>query len=279
MVGVLRGCGDLIGVVHLPPLPGSPLYQGGGLDEIVAYAVEEAERYQSAGFDAVILENYGDKPFSLEVSKAQAVSMALVSSIVRREVKGIGIGVNMLRNDAYTALTVAVLAGLDFIRVNSLCELRVSSEGFLHPASRRLVEAARDLNAIDALKTGRIRVLADVDVKHSTPLGEYSIEEASLECMERLGFRPWALVVSGRRTGEPPSSRDLESIARVAHEHNVRIYAGSGASLGNVGSLLRIVDGIIVGSSVKAGGRPESRVDMEKAARLAETVRSLRGSC
>ena len=274
------GCKDLIGVIHLPPLPGAPLYRGERLDDIIQYAVEEAERYKQAGFDAVIVENYGDKPFSIEVSKPQAASLALVAASVRREVNGISVGVNVLRNDAYTALTIAVLAELDYIRVNSLCEVRVSGEGMLYPAGRRLVEAARELNAIDMLIEERLRVLADVGVKHSMPISSpYSIEEAGLDCIERLGFKPWALVVSGSRTGEPPDPSSLDGIARIARSHGVRLYVGSGISYENIHAFLGLADGFIVGSSVRSGGRPEGRVDPGRASRLAGSVRGFRGSC
>ncbi|MEB3787681.1 MAG: BtpA/SgcQ family protein [Desulfurococcales archaeon] len=272
-------CKDLIGVIHLPTLPGAPLYRGERLDDIIHYAVEEAERYKQAGFSAVIVENYGDKPFSIEVSKPQAVSLALIASSVRREVNGISVGVNVLRNDAYTALTIAVLAGLDYVRVNSLCEVRVSGEGILYPAARRLVEAARELNAIDTLVNGRLRILADVNVKHSMPLASYSVQEASLDCIERLGFKPWALVVSGSRTGEPPDTSSLESVAWIAHGHGVKVYVGSGVSPENIHAFIDLVDGFIIGSSVKAGARPEGRVDPVKASMLADIVRGSRGSC
>ena len=50
----------IIGVVHLPPLPGSPLYRGEDLENIVDYAVLEARKLAEGGVDGVIVENYGD---------------------------------------------------------------------------------------------------------------------------------------------------------------------------------------------------------------------------
>src|SRR5688572_32844048 len=55
----------LVGVVHLPPLPGSA--QGGGaqtLPAILDRARRDAACYADGGFDAVIVENFGDVPFA-----------------------------------------------------------------------------------------------------------------------------------------------------------------------------------------------------------------------
>ena len=52
----------LIGVVHLPPLPGSP-NSSLSIDDVVKHAVRDAVTLEDAGFDALIVENFGDAPF------------------------------------------------------------------------------------------------------------------------------------------------------------------------------------------------------------------------
>ena len=51
----------LVGVVHLPPLPGSPRFSG-SFSEVVASAARDAGTLARAGFDAVLVENFGDAP-------------------------------------------------------------------------------------------------------------------------------------------------------------------------------------------------------------------------
>ena len=53
----------LIGVVHLPPLPGSPRWRG-KLAELAKRAVADAKAYQQGGAHAVFVENFGDAPFT-----------------------------------------------------------------------------------------------------------------------------------------------------------------------------------------------------------------------
>ncbi|MEO5727954.1 MAG: BtpA/SgcQ family protein, partial [Byssovorax sp.] len=52
----------LVGVIHLAPLPESPRYAG-DLAAVVASAARDAEALAAAGFDGIIVENFGDAPF------------------------------------------------------------------------------------------------------------------------------------------------------------------------------------------------------------------------
>ena len=54
---------NVVGMIHLPALPGSPAASM-GVQEIVDVACEEAETYaRVGGVDAVIVENMNDLPY------------------------------------------------------------------------------------------------------------------------------------------------------------------------------------------------------------------------
>jgi len=56
------GCeSPLIGMVHLPPLPGAPGY-GGDRDSLRGRALADAAALSEGGVDAVLVENFGDTP-------------------------------------------------------------------------------------------------------------------------------------------------------------------------------------------------------------------------
>src|SRR4051812_41375713 len=98
----------LIGVIHLPPLAGSPLSHGEHCETLLQQAgylaVKEAQLLVSAGFEAIIIENLGDIPFyKTKVPPETVASMAVICAAVREAVK-VPIGVNVLRNDAFAAL-------------------------------------------------------------------------------------------------------------------------------------------------------------------------------
>ncbi|MBT7501638.1 MAG: phosphorybosylanthranilate isomerase, partial [Gemmatimonadales bacterium] len=56
----------LIGMVHLLPLPGSPRW-GGSMHRVLDRAEADANALAKAGFDGVIVENFGDVPFFPDV--------------------------------------------------------------------------------------------------------------------------------------------------------------------------------------------------------------------
>ena len=93
----------VIGMVHLGPLPGSPAF-GGNIDAVIDAAVSDAGTLAAAGFEGLMVENFGDAPFfSDDVPKVTVAAMSRAVAAVARE-SGLPIGVNALRNDALAAL-------------------------------------------------------------------------------------------------------------------------------------------------------------------------------
>ena len=70
----------LIGMVHLPPLPGSPRGRQ-TLDEVLEVALDEARILEASGMDGLIVENVGDTPFFRE--SVPAITVAAMAVIVR----------------------------------------------------------------------------------------------------------------------------------------------------------------------------------------------------
>src|SRR6266404_806840 len=74
----------LIGMVHLPPLPGSPRWDG-SMERAIAVALADARALIDNGMDALIIENYGDAPFTAgRVSAATVAAMAVIAHEIRR---------------------------------------------------------------------------------------------------------------------------------------------------------------------------------------------------
>src|SRR5580704_18710709 len=92
----------LIGVVHLPPLPGSPRWRD-NLAAIVKKAVADACAYERGGADAVFIENFGDAPFTKSAVGPETVAAMAVAGCAVREAVKLPIGFNVLRNDALSA--------------------------------------------------------------------------------------------------------------------------------------------------------------------------------
>lgn len=256
------GRGALIGMVHLPPLPGSPRAKL-GIGEIVDRAVGEAKLLATAGFDALIVENYGDVPFFAETAPPETVAaIAVVAAEVVRQAR-VPVGVNLLRNDAAGALAAAAASGAAFVRVNVLSGVYATDQGVV---TGRAAEVAR----LRVRLCPRVRIAADVHVKHAVPLSQPEIGQAA----EDTAYRALAdvLIVSGAATGKPADAADLRRVRAAVPDR--LLWVGSGVTAATARSLLRVADGLIVGTCLKRGGRTEAALDP---ARVRTLVRAARG--
>jgi len=253
--------GPLIGMVHLGALPGAPGFSG-DFEAVLAAAAADARVLQEAGFDAVLVENFGDRPFFADdVPKVTVAAMSRAVAEVRRTVT-LPVGVNVLRNDALAALAVAAATGAGFIRVNVLAGSMTTDQG---PIRGRAAEVARLRAALGA----PVRILADVFVKHAVPPAGITLERAAADIWERAGAD--ALIVTGPSTGRAAS---LDEVARVKQAApGAPLYVGSGVTEATVSNVLKVADGVIAGTALKADGLIAAPVDPGRARAFAAAAR------
>jgi hypothetical protein len=252
----------LIGVIHLLPLPGSPRF-GGDMAGVTRRAVEESELLHGNGFDGVIVENYGDLPFTRgRVGAVTVAAMAAVTSEITRT-SPIPVGVNVLRNDAESAVAIAAACGCRFVRVNILVGSFVTTEGLIQGDPGRVMRVRQEL-APDLL------VLADVMVKHAHPLGPASIGDHAVDTVRRGGAD--GIIVTGPRTGEPVEIAELEKArsALGSAAGQAAVLVGSGVTPANVAALAARCDGIIVGSYLRENGIAGEAMDGGRVRKIAE---------
>jgi membrane complex biogenesis BtpA family protein len=251
----------LIGVVHLLPLPGSPGW-GGDIAAVVDRALTDAASLEGAGFGGAILENFGDAPYARGFAGRGAVAgLAAVGRAVSSEL-GIPLGVNVLRNDALSAVSVAAAIGARFVRVNVHVGAAVTDQGIVQGSAFETMRAIRD-------QAPGVAVFADVFVKHASPLGDTSLERAAGDTFER-GLAS-ALIVTGDATGSPASLDDVRRVKGAVPEAPVLV--GSGVTPESAPDVLEVADGIIAGSAIMAGGKAGGPVDPDRALALARSLR------
>jgi membrane complex biogenesis BtpA family protein len=254
-----------IGVVHLLPTPGSPGF-GGRFEAVLERAVLDARALVGGGVDALLVENFGDAPFFAHAVPDETVaSMALALHEVQRASAGLPVGVNVLRNDARAALGLAAATGASFVRVNVHTGAMVTDQGLIEGrAAETLRERARLCPAV--------AILADVHVKHATPLGSETLVEAALDARSRGAAD--ALILTGPRTGLPPARAALLEVRERLG--SCPLLIGSGLGEQDAQELLALVDGAIVGTALKRSGRVEEPVEEARVARMRARFDSLR---
>ncbi len=226
----------LIGVIHLEPLPGAPNYKN-GFKKTLEKAIKEAQIYIKNGIDALIIENFGDRPLAKErCDPATIASISIIASKIR-ETTNIPLGINLLRNCAIDSLAVAYVSEANFIRVNAYSQTVVTDQGVIEPVAYELQRYKKYLNATD------IEILADINVKHAKPLVERELEDIINETIDRAMAD--AIILTGSETGKPP---ELQYVKQAKQITNKPIIIGSGITTKNIKQFIEYADGFIVGT-------------------------------
>lgn len=255
----------LIGMVHLPALPGSPDYRG-DFEDTIRFAEKETKTIYKSGFNAIMFENFGDAPFYPErVPNETIAAMSVIAARLKSQTK-LPIGVNVLRNDALAALAIAVAAQLSFLRVNILTGAAVTDQGLIQGQAHLLLRERQ------RLRGENVAILADIRVKHAAPLVARELAQEVEEFFERA--RASAIIVSGTGSGKPVDVEFLRAVRQAAAQRPVLI--GSGLDISNAAEMLALADGAIIGSSIKEGGHIQNPIDRKRAEELVKACRALR---
>ncbi|WP_435360305.1 BtpA/SgcQ family protein [Haloarchaeobius sp. DFWS5] len=255
----------VVGMVHLLPLPGAPRFDGDRAS-VRESMLTDARALEAGGVDAIMVENFGDAPFYPDdVPKHTVAEMAsLCTELI--DAVDVPVGVNVLRNDAEAALSIAAAVGARFVRVNVHTGATVTDQGLLQGQAHETMRLRERLDA-------DIAVLADIAVKHATPLGDRPMREELADACER-GLVD-GVVVSGSGTGSPTSHDVLESARDLLDERfpETPLFVGSGVTRQSVGQTLELADGVVVGTALKTDGETTNPVDE---ARVSDLVRAAR---
>ena len=249
----------VIGMVHLLPLPGSP--RSRTVREIRAAALADARALSRGGVDGILVENYGDAPFTAGTVEPQVIAVMSVIAAEVRAAAALPVGINVLRNDAHSALAVAAASGASFIRVN------------VHIGAAETDQGHIDGKAYDTLRFRKalsvdVAIFADVFVKHARPSDRVDVATAARDTAYRGAAD--ALLVTGAETGSAPAAARLREVKRAVPERPVLV--ASGVTPENAREFAE-ADGYIIGSALERGGVAGNRVDL---ARVRVMVRSLK---
>jgi len=252
----------VIGMVHLSSLPGSPRWDG-SMVRVVASALADARALIEGGVDALLVENFGDAPFTPgRVEPATVAAMSVVAAEIRRALPRAPLGVNVLKNDARAALAVAAAVGAEFIRVNVHAGAVLADQGIVQSDAYGTLRDRR-LLGVD------VAIFADVGGKHAVPLAPVELEQTARDLVHR-GLAD-ALVVSGPATGQATPLAEVKRVRSAVP--NVPLLIGSGVTAETAAEFLSVADGLIVGTSVKRDGDVEQPVDRARVEKLVAAAR------
>jgi uncharacterized protein len=251
----------VIAMAHVPPLPGTPLYDASkGVSGLVDAVRADLEKLLGAGVDAVMFCNEGDRPYSLRAGMEGVAAMTRVVTELAPDDRPYGVDFLW---DARAALAIAVASGASFIR-EVTTGVYESDMGLWNTDAAGLLRERRRLDA------DHVAVLMNVTPEFASSLGRRSVAQVARSAV--VSSLADAVLVSGPMAGAEPELEALRE-ARDAVDGSVPVLVNTGAKSTNVGEYLSVADGVIVGSDLKEGGGTWNPVDSSRVERFMEAAR------
>lgn len=255
----------VIAMVHFGALPGAPLYdKEAGLDGLLAGVRADLQALQAAGVDAVMFGNENDRPYEFQVDMASVATMAFVIGQVRHEIS-VPFGVNVLW-DPMATVALAAATGAAFVR-EIFSGAYASDMGFWTP------DAGKAMRTRDRLGRSDCAMLYNISAEFAWSLDRRPLADRARSAV--FSSIPDAVLVSGQITGEAAAMSDLEAVKRALPD--TPVLANTGVKHATVAEVLRVADGVIVGSSLKRDGNTWNPVDPERAVEFMRLARAARG--
>ena len=127
----------IIGMIHLKPLPGSPLYMG-DMKNIYEAACEDLNALIQGGANAVLIENFGDIPYPTQNELLTTIAFSAIAVKLREQCK-LPMGINVQFNDFEAEWAIAYSGDFDFIRVEVFAENRMGPNGVCNACGPQLM--------------------------------------------------------------------------------------------------------------------------------------------
>lgn len=253
----------IIAMAHLPPLPGSPLYDtDGGIDALVASVVRDVESLQAGGVDAIMFGNEGDRPY---LTKASPESLAAMAVVVTRVMPMLHVpfGINYLW-DPVASVALAHATGARFVR-EIFTGVYESDMGLWVPDAAGAVRLRRTVGSACLL-------FYNVNAEFASLIGDRSVVARARSAV--FASLADGICVSGPMTGQGVDVSELAAVKEALPD--TPVIANTGVRLHTVKAILDVADAAIVGTSLKEGGDTWRPVDPDRVHAFMDSVRALR---
>jgi membrane complex biogenesis protein, BtpA family len=240
------------------------------MEAAVDRAVSDATALDRGGVDGLVIENFGDVPFYPDDVPKHTVAATTRAATAVAAATDLPIGINVLRNDAAAAVSVAAAVGAAFVRVNVHAGARVADQGIIEGRAHDTIRL-RERLGVD------IGVFADIDVKHSAPLAPTGHSAESFADTTERGLAD-AVIASGPGTGEAIDDDALREVVaeRERHGLDTPVFVGSGVRPATIADILSVADGVIVGTALKRDAETTAPVDPDRVTDLVARANTVR---
>jgi membrane complex biogenesis BtpA family protein len=256
----------IIGMVHLPALPGTPLFDNsGGMAAIRDWVRRDLDALQSGGIDAVMFCNENDRPYRLDADFASVAAITDVVASVREELT-VPFGVNVLW-DPKATLAVAKATGARFCR-EIFTGAFAGDFGLWVRSAGDSARYRREIGADD------VRLIFNINAEFAAPIAPRPVAQLARSVV--FSSNPDAICVSGAITSQAADASEVAEVAQAISGTGVPVLINTGFKIENAAALLAYADGAIVGSSLKVDGVTWNPVEKRRVEALMAAVKSAR---
>ncbi|KAI8126243.1 hypothetical protein FF38_01152 [Lucilia cuprina] len=259
---------NIIGMIHVEALPGTPLYKG-NWTEIIEKAKYEANIYKKYKLDSVLIENMHDIPYIQEhdLGPETVACMTRVSQEIRNIIPTscMPIGIQILACGNKQALAVAKACNLQYIRAEGFVFDHVADEGYTKACAGSILRYRQQIDAKDIL------IFTDLKKKHSA----HSITQdvTLLETAKAAEFfLTDGVIITGNATGEAAKPQDL---LELKGKLQVPLLIGSGITKDNLKDYYHHIQAAIIGSHFKRQGLWYNEISESSVDQFMEQVKTL----
>lgn len=250
----------LVGVLHLPPLPGAANYGGLNVRDIAASAAEDAVILAEAGFTHIMVQDASDNPQPTRAAVPTIAALSVIGARVAATVDA-QIGVVIGHNDGPAAVAIAHAIGASFVRVKVLTGVSSGPSGFIEGC-------AVDVAAMKRLLGSTVEVWADAHEATSVSIAG----SRGWAAREALAFGGADAIIVTEDSGVDAALASIADLRRIV-PGGVPLLMGGRATVSTMSAVIDGSDGVIVGSALKDSDGYAARVDPLIAARFGHSLR------
>jgi len=238
----LNGKKLVIGLVHLLPMPGTPLYKEGNMEKMMEKAVRDCITLKENGADGGLVQSVdGYYPTTDDTDYARVAALAAVTARVRDAVgPDFVLGAQLMMNCITPSLAACKAAGADFTRCTALVGNTESMFGKVEANPLKVAEYRRKIDAWD------IGLLAEISGYHH--VGEY--DPAGIRTLAATSMRMGGNAIEVYAKDFEHNERLIKDVKAAG---NFPVILGGGTSVENAKARLRYADGALVGTAFEGG--------------------------
>jgi uncharacterized protein len=238
----------LVGVLHLPPLPGAANYTGQTVSSMADAAAEDARLLADAGFTDVMIQDASDNPQPAIVGSAAVAALAAIGATVR-SATDVSLGVVIGHNDGAASVAIAHAVGARFVRVKVLTGVSAGPTGWIEGCSLQVAQMKRLIGS-------DVEIWADAHEATSLAL----IGDVRWAASQAVSFGGADKLIITRDSGVADAVDDIRSV-KEAVGHNIDVLIGGRVTGATLEIAMRGADGAILGSVLKDGEAYDARID------------------